>query len=59
MTDVGSEEIDGSALKTYEMVVAGILLQDEKRKNRRGGDLAKATVSERHSAFIEVSSETS
>ncbi len=32
MTDVGSEEIDGSALKTYEIVVTGVSFQDERRK---------------------------
>ncbi len=55
MTDVGSEEIDGSVLKTYGMVAAGVSLQDERRKeDQRGGDLAKAPVSQRHSGVFRL-----
>ncbi len=59
MTNVGSEEIDGLALKTYRMVVAGVLLQNERKKNQRDEGLAKAPVCQRHSAFTKVSLETS
>ncbi len=35
MTDVGSKEIDGSVLKTYGIVAAGVSLQDERRKKTK------------------------
>ncbi len=42
LTDVNS--INDLALKTYEMVAIGVLLQDKRRKNRRSRDLIKASV---------------
>ncbi len=54
-----SVDIGGLVLKTYGIVAPGVLLQDERRKNRRGGDLAKAPVSQKQSVFTEVSLEIS
>ncbi len=53
LTDVGSKEIDGSALKTCKKVTAGVSLQDG-REDQRGGDLATAPVSQRHSGVFKL-----
>ncbi len=45
LTDVGNEEIDGLALKTYKKVTTSVSLQDERRKNQRDEGLARAPVS--------------
>ncbi len=54
LTDISS--IDSLALKTYEMIIKGISLQDGRKKDQRGRNLARALISQRHSVELQCHS---